>query len=528
MNARERRIRQRLKDDFVHYASRCLQIRSKSGEVSKLVLNTAQQHIHTRIEQQLKESGRVRAIILKGRQQGCSTYVEGRFYWRVTHSRGRRAFILTHEDAATQNLFEMTTRYHEHCPELVKPSTGASNAKELAFDRLDSGYKIGTAGTKGVGRSSTVQFFHGSEVAFWPNAETHMAGVLQAVPSKENTEIILESTANGVGGVFHELWQDAAGGEGDYLPIFVPWYWQDEYVRDADGFSPAAEEQVLAKRHGLSDEQLSWRRAKIHELKSEDLFRQEYPCTPEEAFLFSGRPVFDPNWIMEAVDECYSPTRRADIRGGLPSNCKSGNLRVWQEPEDGMRYVIGADVAEGLVHGDYSCADVVDARGNQVAQWHGHVEPDRFGEIIGALGKYYFGAFVGVERNNHGLTTLTALKNSGYPNLYAEEHLDRRADGKQTKRIGWLTTTKSKPLIIDRLAGLLRDGESGIVCRETVEECRSYVVEESGSTNAEHGCFDDRVMSYAIAQEMLVRMPRRDMKRIVRPKYQPISSVGGY
>ena len=97
----------------------------------------------------------------------------------------------------------MTERFHKNCPEPVRPHTGKSNTKELAFDLLDSGYKVGTAGTEGVGRSDTVQFFHGSEVAYWKNADQHMSGILQAVPNEPGTEIILESTANGLGGLFY-------------------------------------------------------------------------------------------------------------------------------------------------------------------------------------------------------------------------------------------------------------------------------------------------------------------------------------
>jgi hypothetical protein len=193
----ERQIFQRLKDDFPHYAARCLKIRTKAGKVDALKLNAAQLYIHKRIEEQLAATGRVRAVILKGRQQGCSTYVEGRFYWKVSHRLGVRAFILTHEQDATDNLFEMASRYHEHCPDLVKPSTGAANAKELHFDKLDSGYKVGTAGSKAVGRSQTLQYFHGSEIGYWPFAENHASGIMQAVPNEEGTEIILESTANG-------------------------------------------------------------------------------------------------------------------------------------------------------------------------------------------------------------------------------------------------------------------------------------------------------------------------------------------
>jgi len=212
LRPRERAIRQRLKDDFLHYAARCLKIRTKAGRVEPFQLNEAQRYIHGRVEEQRARTGKVRAIILKGRQQGCSTYVEGRFYWRVSHSKGVRAFILTHEEEATNNLFELADRYHENCPDLVKPMTGASNAKELYFNKLDSGYKVGTAGNKAVGRSSTIQLFHGSEVGFWPNAQSHAAGILQAIPDEPGTEVWLESTANGIGNYYHQQWQAAESG----------------------------------------------------------------------------------------------------------------------------------------------------------------------------------------------------------------------------------------------------------------------------------------------------------------------------
>src|SRR5690349_15347235 len=208
-NSAEIELRRRLRDDLEFYARKCLKIRTKAGSVAPFTFNRAQLYIHERLEEQKAKTGRVRALILKGRQQGCSTYVGGRYYHATTWAKGRRTFILTHEDAATQNLFEMVNRFHDHCPEPVRPSTSAANAKELFFDALDSGYKVGTAGTKGVGRSSTIQLFHGSEVAFWPHAETHAAGILQAIPDARGTESILESTANGVGNVFHKMWREA-------------------------------------------------------------------------------------------------------------------------------------------------------------------------------------------------------------------------------------------------------------------------------------------------------------------------------
>lgn len=292
LSERERAVRLKLRDDFPHYASKCLCVRTKSGAIEGFDLNKAQRYIHAQLEAQKAETGRVRALLLKGRQQGASTYIGGRFYHQASHRRGCQVFILTHEQSATDNLFAMANRYHEHCPDLVKPTTGAANAKELNFPVLDSGYQVGTAGTKAVGRSKTIQLFHGSEVAFWPHAASHFASVIQAVPDLPGTEIILESTANGLGGEFHERWQQAEAGIGDYQAIFVPWFWQDEYQRDATGFVADDEETEYAEAHGLTRGQLAWRRAKIAELKDPLLFRQEYPATAAEAFQTTGHDSY--------------------------------------------------------------------------------------------------------------------------------------------------------------------------------------------------------------------------------------------
>lgn len=285
MTDRERRVRQRLKDDFPHYASRCLRIRTKRGAICPLNLNEAQQYIHAKLEEQRQRTGRVRALILKGRQQGSSTYVEARYFHRTTHARGVRAFILTHEDEATKNIFEMAERFYEKCPRLVRPHVGAANAKELYFDKLDSGYRVGTARTKGTGRSATLQLFHGSEVAYWSNADEHMAGVLQAVPDEAGTEIVLESTSAGAVGLFYRMCMDASRRTGEYILIFVPWFWQREYRKPVDdSFEKTSEEEGYASTHGLDDEQVNWRRHKILELGSVWAFRREYPATPDEAF----------------------------------------------------------------------------------------------------------------------------------------------------------------------------------------------------------------------------------------------------
>ncbi|QEL18727.1 phage terminase large subunit family protein [Limnoglobus roseus] len=353
MTPSEKGIRLRLRDDFRWYASRCLTIRSKSGRVQPLKLNEAQLYLHDRLEEQKAKTGKVRALVVKGRQQGCSTYTEGRFFHKVTHLIGIKAFILTHLDEATNNLFGMAKRFYEHCPPVVRPSLRASNAKELLFDKLDSGYKVGTAGSKGVGRGDTIQLFHGSEVAYWPNADTHVAGALQAVPDEPGTEVILESTSNGRQGLFYEMCAAAMRGEGEYILVFIPWFWQPEYRKTVpDGFKPTEDELAYQTAYGLDDQQIAWRRAKIVELNGVHNFRREYPATPEEAFS-------------------------AEVPGALWKRDQINNLRHTGELPVMKRIVVAVDPSGGDgVQNDEVGLVVV----GKDAQKHGYILADHSGK----------------------------------------------------------------------------------------------------------------------------------------------------
>lgn len=277
--------------DLEAYAKACLKIRDKAGHVIPFPgFNSAQRYVHARLEAQKARLGYVRAIILKGRQQGVSTYIGMRYYNRATLHRGVGVYILTHEQAASDALFKIVDRYQTHNP--LRPSTGVANVKELEFDRLDSSYVVATAGQKAGGRGRTITLFHGSEVAFWQSAADHFASSVQTVPNAPGTEILLESTGNGASGEFYERWQDAVAQKGDYEAIFVPWFWQEEYSRPAPADFVLSEEpgdngvseKEYAKLFNLSNDQMAWRRAKVAELRSVQLFDQEYPASPEMAF----------------------------------------------------------------------------------------------------------------------------------------------------------------------------------------------------------------------------------------------------
>ncbi|MCP5116925.1 MAG: hypothetical protein GY953_39365 [bacterium] len=322
-----------LRDDFELYARNCLKIRTKEGGIVPFELNAAQRYVHERIEEQRARLGRVRVLVLKARQWGCSTYVEGRYYHKVSLQSGVRAFILTHTQDATNNLFGMTDRFHTHCPDDMRPATGAANAKELNFNRLDSGFGVATAGSKAVGRSDTIQYFHGSEVAFWPNAEEHMTGAMRAVPKARGTEIVLESTARGVGGLFYNLCKKAEGGGGEYELIFVPWHLHEEYQAEPpEGWVAPSVFREYAQVHDLTEAQTYWAWRENSDLASaENLpthelcwrFKQEYPATAEEAFQTSGRDSFIPS---EAV-------------------AKARNAKV--PDQTGSPLLLGVDIARG-------------------------------------------------------------------------------------------------------------------------------------------------------------------------------------
>lgn len=293
--------------DFDFFSRRCLTILDKLGKEQPFRMNRAQRYVHSRLEAQKKSLGYIRALILKGRQQGISTLIGGRFYQAVATNTGQRAFIVAHEQKATDNLFGMVKRYQEHNP--LAPSVGATNAKELIFDQLDGGYKLATAGTKDVGRSNTAQLLHGSEFGFWDNAETHLAGIGNTIADEPGTEIILESTANGINNKFHALWQDAELGKGDWIAIFVPWYWQSEYtapVKEELGLDKADLEYQEA--YGLTLGQMQWRANKIATYGTgfEWLFDQEYPSVPALAFQSpTSDPIISPALVAKAINSKY-------------------------------------------------------------------------------------------------------------------------------------------------------------------------------------------------------------------------------
>lgn len=316
MKKRLTEIHTRLNDDLIYFSEKApLMIKDKQGRYIPFILNKAQRYVHKRLENQLKKKGKVRALILKGRQQGCSTYIAARFYHK-TRKKGKTTFILSHESSTTNKLFKLVKRYHENVHPSLAPSTAGSNRQELIFDGINSEYAVGTAGNKEVGRGGTVQYFHGSEAAFWPNTDEIKAGLLQSIADLPDTEIIFESTANGLGNMFHSMSMDALKKLGDYELIFVPWFWQEEYSREFTEDVILDEENLHYQRtYELTNEQMAWRYYKQIEI-GKVKFKQEYPANPIEAFQASGESLITPEVIMDAR-KCNISDKEAPLIMGV-------------------------------------------------------------------------------------------------------------------------------------------------------------------------------------------------------------------
>ena len=352
----------RLNTDLQFFARHApLLIKDKQGKLIPWEFNLAQRYTHDRIESQLKQRGWVRALILKGRQQGESTYVTGRFYHKTTRTPGTSAFILSHEGSATDKLFTMVKRYHDNLNAVIQPHVEKSNTRQLVFDELRSDFATATANNEQAGRGGTAQLFHASEPAYWENAYQIQDGAIQTIALLPGTEIIFESTANGPVGLFYEKCQQALRGEGDYILIFISWFWQLEYERDpgpdftltpdeeayvAANFSkpfpyasaPISREQILQK--------MAWRRATIVDLSNEGggnaeiglaKFRTIYPANPVEAFMSTGAGLFRPDAITAARASPITDTVGARIAGVDPAGDSDNSDRTVISIRQGRR-----------------------------------------------------------------------------------------------------------------------------------------------------------------------------------------------
>jgi hypothetical protein len=472
-----------------------LYIRTKAGEIKPFIPNFAQKIVLDLIEKRIKEGKPVRIRLLKARQLGFSTLFEAIIYAFTAHREGFHSLVIANDEDLSKKLFDMNKLFHERLPDDFKPTLKKSNEIALEFDGLKSKITIDTSRNKDAGRGSTYQIVHKAETARFHFAKEVNLGIANAVADLPGTMVFDETTANGMNFHYDDC-QKSIRCEDGYDFVFIPWFFDPEYKMPAYEFVRTDEEvnlclmvanQPEAYRATLTDEQLQWRRFTIaHKCGGDvNLFMQEYPSNPEEAFIFSGRPRFDINTL-----------RTLKINSHLPI-AKDGLLDIYEPYDPFSKYIIGVDTSEGLITGDNSSAVILNCKTySTAAHYSGKMEPDLLASYLKQWGDKYNNAMQVIESNNHGLVTIKYLKEI-YKNLYTKKVYEKISDD-WTEKVGFQTNARTKPLLIANLDKALRSG-LGVFATQIIDELMTYVIEDDGTTNASEGKKDDSVIALALA-----------------------------
>ncbi len=458
-----------------------LRLRDRKGDVVPLEANTAQQAYEQR-------RGK-RNIILKARQMGISTWIAGRFFLKTITQPGTLTVEVAHNREAAEQIFRIVHRFYESLPGGLRSGilrASRVNTGQILFPELDSEYRVESAADGNAGRGMTIQNLHCSEVARWKGDAAGTMASLRAALVPDG-ELVLESTPNGAYGHFYEEWQRAE--ETGLVRHFFPWWVEPAYAGPGVQESEwTAEEHALARRNGLSPEQIGFRRQLQSNFR--EMAAQEYAEDPDACFLASGSCVFDLECIAKRARQVHEPLEKRF----------NGQLWIWYPPQPGRSYVVGVDPAGGGTDGDYASIQIIEQRsGMQCAEFRGHIDPQELAKQAAGLAREFNQALLVVERNNHGLAVLAYLTTiEHYPAVY-----------EQRGQAGWLTTSVSRPAMITLLGAILATGPEIFSSSRLLAECRTFVRQSDGRTGAAAGVHDDCVMAMAIALQVRADMAER-------------------
>lgn len=474
-------------------------------------------------------------LVLKGRQQGFTTLVTAYQLACSILNKNFQGYTLADKSDNSEAIFQNKAKFpYSQLPDALKPTEKYNNRKQLLFEKINSSWAVDTA-TKDVGRSRTVNFFHGSECAFWKDGISPIQGALGEAFTK-NCIKIYESTANGYND-YQKMWDS-----GVHINCFYEWWKTKEYyiafrnedikasfLHNIDTKKDWIWERLrwLRDEKELSPEQLYWYWKKYENYLDKDLIKQEYPCTPHEAFLLSGKNVFNTAVILDRLSRLEKPIKRGyfiydydglKIKNIRWVNDKDGYIKLYKLPNQPAftEYCIGGDTAgEGS---DYFTGHVLDAKtGIQVAKLKHQFDADQYTRQMYCLGMYYNTALIGIEANFDSYP-IKELQRLGYPKQYTREVQDTYT-GKTEKRFGFKTTSLTRPTIISKLIEIVREHCDTINDQETLEELLTIVRNEKGRIEAPEGGHDDDMMGLAIAHHIRDQVVFVNEPIIVNPKY---------
>lgn len=508
--------------DFDFFCRRCFHIKTKAGDVKTLEMTHVQRLLAATWERQIAEGKPIRIIILKARQMGISTLIDAYILWRELRQGNVNALEIAHEKDAAAHILDINKFAVENFPPwfvaVLQIDTGLFNKTEVKFDHNNALLNISSADSKEPGRSRTIHYLHLSEVAFYPPGSTIVRSAFSGVPDHPGSIIFLESTGNGPAGFFYNHYTAAKNGKNDYIPVFFPWFYHEEYrMKVPDGVEVECPPRIHQfYMDGLiDDEQLYWRQHIIANKfeGNEANFLAENPEFEEDAWFTEAANLFDTSALYERLK--HLPAYDAGfLVDGVFQPQPQERLHIYKYPEKGRVYVIGADVGSGVTVnrvGDGSSADVLDAEtGEQVAHLYVVAEPTLYAADLLQLGRFYHDAMIAPEvTGGHGLSVVNWLRDNGYTNLYLRRVFDKISQ-QHVHRLGWDTTKSTRPFMINHLRAAWRNGEVVVNEESTIREMLTFV-KNGDKFEAAPGAKDDRVMSLAIAN-----MVRKDAAQFVQ------------
>lgn len=448
-----------------------LRVRDRSGKLVPLEANPAQ-----RLYEQKRGC---KNIVLKARQMGISTWIAGRFFLKTITQPGTLTVEVAQNQEAAEQIFRIVHRMYSQLPEGLREGAlrvSRINSGQITFPEMDSEYRVESAANANAGRGMTIQNLHCSEVARWNgDPAATMASLMAALTP--TGELVLESTPNGAYGCFYDEWQRAD--ETGTTRHFFPWWMEPAYSGPpVTSEAWTEEERHLAEIHKLSPQQIGFRRTLSHGFRG--MAAQEYAENPDNCFLASGHCVFDLESIAKRLRELPEPIERR----------QNGQLCIWYPPQPGLTYIVAVDPAGGGADGDYAVAQVIEERmGLQCAELRGHLDPGEIARRSAELATEYNRALLAVERNNHGMAVLACLHyRNDCPPIY-----------EQRGQAGWLTTSLSRPAMIEGVNLALSETPEMFSSARLLTECRTFVRRHDGRVEAGPGAHDDCVMAMAIA-----------------------------
>lgn len=506
--------------------------------------------IFKNLQNEFYDQRTTRDDILKGSQLGFSTMILGILTVKFLLVPNCWCVCISHEAEATKRLFDKVDYFLNHLPPWLscfyRPDTDSD--KNLVNGVMGSKFYIGTAGAKAFGRGDTIHYAHMSEVSRWKDS-TIATGIIRAVPlNDKNTWIVKETTANGEGNWHHQEWKREKEGMSEFRPYFGLWL-KDETCRIEDAQiieeDYTEEEKMMVRRFPklATSETLAFRRKQIRTLQSEsgytpeEMFKQEFPIDDSEAFLYSGNPFFPVPQLEEYKTTCKKPICVGNLVGLAPNETfdetERGYLKLYEMPEIGGQYIIGADT--GQKH-DRCTATVVDKKTwKTVAKFKAVMGASQFGYELNKLGRFYNNGELAIEVNNMGQATIDKLVELEYPHLYMREDLQVVNGVKKTKKIpGWLTNSISRPKMLGYLQDIVRTIGAEIPDEDIIDEMKTFVRHPDGSYSASEGNYDDCVISTAIAYYVLslhpfVELAKHATKTIIKrvAKFKKFRTAAG-